>query len=164
MSLFAYAGAPLDALLTSLAEAPSLLLACPGPLQTQVTGRPGLRSIPLPYLPQDDYDRLLWACDLNIVRGEDSFTRAQWAGKPFVWHIYPQHDDAHHAKLEAFMARADLPQDWRQVWRGFNGMATWPAGLPGLQGAAHHAPAWRAQLAAQPDLLTQLQGFLGVSS
>jgi hypothetical protein len=29
-----------------------------------------------------DYDRLLWACDLNFVRGEDSWVRAQWAGKP----------------------------------------------------------------------------------
>jgi uncharacterized repeat protein (TIGR03837 family) len=101
---------------------------------------------------------------LNLVRGEDSFVRAQWAGKPFVWHIYPQHDDAHHAKLEAFMARAALPQPWRTVWRGWNGLAALPATLAGLDAAAAHAPQWRAQLAAQPDLLTQLQGFLGVSS
>ncbi|CAM3977981.1 elongation factor P maturation arginine rhamnosyltransferase EarP [Roseateles saccharophilus] len=164
VSLFAYANPALPALLGALAERPTLLLACPGPLQARVIDRPGLRCIALPYLAQDDYDRLLWACDLNLVRGEDSFVRAQWAGKPYVWHIYPQHDDAHHTKLEAFMARAGLPEAWRAVWRGWNGLAPLPDGLSGLAEAAAHAPAWRAQLAAQPDLLTQLQGFLGVSS
>ncbi len=165
VSLFAYANPQLPALLASLAEQPTLVLACPGPLQSLVAARPGLRSIALPYLPQDDYDRLLWACGLNFVRGEDSFVRAQWAGKPFVWHIYPQpEDNAHHAKLEAFMARAALPPAWQAVWRGWNGLGALPAPLPGLPEAAEHATRWRAQLAAQPDLLTQLQGFLGVSS
>ena len=44
----------------------------------------------VPFVAQDDYDRLLWASDVNFVRGEDSFVRAQWAARPFVWHIYPQ--------------------------------------------------------------------------
>ncbi|MGC8159995.1 elongation factor P maturation arginine rhamnosyltransferase EarP, partial [Salmonella enterica] len=35
----------------------------------------------LPFVAQTDYDRLLWSCDLNFVRGEDSFARAQWAGR-----------------------------------------------------------------------------------
>ena len=166
VSLFAYANPALPALLDVLAEQPTLVLACPGPLQAQAAAasRPGLRGIALPYLAQDDYDRLLWACDLNFVRGEDSFVRAQWAGKAFVWHIYPQHDDAHHAKLQAFMARSGLPEAWRAVWRGWNGLTPLPGGLPGLAQASAHAQAWRAQLAAQPDLLTQLQSFLGVSS
>jgi uncharacterized repeat protein (TIGR03837 family) len=164
VSLFAYPNPALPALLDALAEQSTLLLCCPGPLQAQARDRPGLRTAALPYLPQDDYDRLLWACDLNFVRGEDSFVRAHWAGKPFVWHIYPQHDDVHHAKLEAFMARAALPSAWREVWRGWNGLAALPTSLAGLDEAADHAPKWRAQLAAQPDLLTQLQGFLGVSS
>jgi uncharacterized repeat protein (TIGR03837 family) len=59
----------------------------------------------LPFVPQPDYDRLLWACDLNFVRGEDSFVRAQWAGRPFVWHIYPQDENLHHKKLRAFLQR-----------------------------------------------------------
>ncbi|HEY8876239.1 MAG TPA: elongation factor P maturation arginine rhamnosyltransferase EarP [Roseateles sp.] len=164
VSLFAYANKQLPALLAALAEQPTLVLACPGPLQQLITARPGLRPIALPYLAQDDYDRLLWSSDLNFVRGEDSFVRAQWAGKPFVWHIYPQHDDAHHAKLEAFMERADLPTAWRGAWRGWNGLGALPARLDGLPQAAEHAPRWRAQLALQADLLTQLQGFLGVSS
>ncbi|HEY1130072.1 MAG TPA: elongation factor P maturation arginine rhamnosyltransferase EarP [Roseateles sp.] len=164
VSLFAYGNPALPALLDALAAEPTLLLACPGPLQPQVADRPGLRTLALPYLPQDDYDRLLWACDLNFVRGEDSFVRAQWAGKPFVWHIYPQHDDAHRTKLEAFMSRAGLPEAWRAVWRGWNGFAPLPASLSGLAAARPQAAAWRAQLATQPDLLTQLQSFLGVSS
>lgn len=64
----------------------------------------------LPFVAQDDYDRLLWCCDLNAVRGEDSFVRAQWAGRPLLWHIYPQEERAHWDKLEAFLAiyNADL--------------------------------------------------------
>lgn len=57
----------------------------------------------LPMLTQDQYDQLLWSCDLNFVRGEDSFVRAQWAGLPMIWHIYPQADFAHLEKLEAFL-------------------------------------------------------------
>ena len=57
----------------------------------------------LPFLSQDDYDRLLWACDLNFVRGEDSWIRAIWAGKPFVWQPYIQAEDTHINKLNAFL-------------------------------------------------------------
>ena len=59
----------------------------------------------LSFLPQPSYDRLLWACDVNFVRGEDSFVRAQWAGQPFVWQIYPQVENAHLVKLDAFLTR-----------------------------------------------------------
>jgi uncharacterized repeat protein (TIGR03837 family) len=59
----------------------------------------------LPFVPQPDYDKLLWACDLNFVRGEDSVVRAQWAGRPFVWHIYHQDENLHHVKLGAFLKR-----------------------------------------------------------
>lgn len=160
VSLFAYANPALPALLDELATQPTLLLACPGPLRAQLTDRPGLRTLALPYLPQDDYDRLLWACDLNFVRGEDSFVRAQWAGKPFVWQIYPQDDGAHAAKLEAFMAAAGLSQRWAAFWRGWNGLAELPA-LP--QQDAAQPLRWRAHLAQQPDLVSQLLSFVGVS-
>ena len=90
----------------------------------------------LPFVAQPDYDKLLWACDFNFVRGEDSFVRAQWAGKPFVWHIYPQDENLHHVKLRAFLQRyaagidslvrffagverrrGDGPQDWPRCGR-----------------------------------------------
>ncbi|MCB6184173.1 elongation factor P maturation arginine rhamnosyltransferase EarP [Leeia sp. TBRC 13508] len=59
----------------------------------------------LPFMSQDEYDELLWRCDLNFIRGEDSFLRAQWAGKPFIWHIYQQEENAHLDKLSAFLDR-----------------------------------------------------------
>ena len=59
----------------------------------------------LPMTDQEGYDRLLWSCDFNFVRGEDSFLRAQWAARPFLWHIYPQQDAAHLEKLDAFLER-----------------------------------------------------------
>jgi len=57
----------------------------------------------LPFFEQERYDELLWACDVNFVRGEDSLVRALWAGRPFVWQIYPQHDAVHMQKLQAFL-------------------------------------------------------------
>src|SRR5258706_8980038 len=39
--------------------------------------RSALSLVRIPFLRQTDYDRLLWACDVNFVRGEDSFVRAQ---------------------------------------------------------------------------------------
>src|SRR5207245_20314 len=57
----------------------------------------------VPFVAQDDYDKLLWASDVNFVRGEDSFVRAQWAARPLVWHAYPQTENAQRLKLEAFL-------------------------------------------------------------
>ena len=65
--------------------------------------RGNLRVHVLPFVEQERYDDLLWCCDVNFVRGEDSCVRAQWAGKPFIWQIYPQHDGVHLDKLRAFM-------------------------------------------------------------
>jgi len=118
----------------------------------------------LPALTQIDYDHLLWACDLNFVRGEDSFVRALWAGRPFVWQIYPQDDGAHAAKLEAFLDWLDAPASLRQFHRVWNGTAA-AGGTPPLPPSDE--PAWRvcvrsarAGLLAQDDLVTQLLGFV----
>lgn len=170
VSLFCYHGAPLQALLDSLAgDMPTLLLATPGPATQGLTPLvlpPTVRVQPLPWLTQPGYDRLLWACDLNLVRGEDSFVRAQWAGRPFAWHIYPQHDRAHEAKLEAFLARhlASAPLDLTQKigdWmRGWNGIGPLPNALPPLAAWALHARRWREGLRAQPGLVSQLLAFV----
>ncbi|MDO9010788.1 MAG: elongation factor P maturation arginine rhamnosyltransferase EarP, partial [Gallionella sp.] len=80
----------------------------------------------LPFVAQENYDELLWACDVNFVRGEDSCVRAQWAGKPFVWQIYPQHDAVHWQKLQAFLSRYDVPLSpaatlaLQGLWRAWN--------------------------------------------
>ncbi|KEQ00098.1 hypothetical protein SASC598J21_022110 [Snodgrassella alvi SCGC AB-598-J21] len=64
----------------------------------------------IPFVPQAAFDRLLWLADAAIVRGEDSFVRALWAGLPFFWHIYRQDDDVHLQKLHSFWFKA--MQDW----------------------------------------------------
>ena len=103
----------------------------------------------LPWLTQLDYDRLLWACDLNFVRGEDSLVRALWAGAPFVWQIYPQHDGAHAAKLEAFLDWLQAPDSLRQFHRAWNGTGQRAPNWPMLP--APDLPAWQAcALAARP--------------
>jgi uncharacterized repeat protein (TIGR03837 family) len=120
---------------------------------------------PLPFLPQNRYDELLWACDLNLVRGEDSFVRAQWAGKPFVWHIYPQADDTHRIKLDAFLQRiAKVGNDGTAMtnfWHAWNGWSTinWPEFSADLARQKLLCTAWRDQLATRTDLAAQLVNF-----
>jgi uncharacterized repeat protein (TIGR03837 family) len=113
----------------------------------------------LPALTQTDYDHLLWACDFNIVRGEDSLVRALWAGKPFIWHIYPQSDGAHAPKLQALLDWLQAPTDWRQAWLAFNGLSDRP--LQQIEQSAWSVAASQAQqrLCAQADLASQLIAF-----
>jgi len=166
VSLFCYEQAALPALLDQFAPQPTLLLATAGHAARQVTTllgptlrRGALRAVELPALTQTDYDHLLWAADLNFVRGEDSFVRAQWAGRPFVWQIYPQHDNAHLAKLDAFLGRFGSEPDLRGFWHAWNaGGATLPR-LPAAVPWRRQCELWRASLLAQSDLTTQLLGF-----
>ena len=119
---------------------------------------------PLHALTQVDFDHLLWASDFNFVRGEDSLVRALWAGKPFVWHIYPQHDNAHHAKLEAFLDWLKAPESLRRFHRIWNSVApvqgpVWP-GWAEVDGWRSCSMAARERLLGQPDLVTQLLDFV----
>ena len=139
----------------------------PHPGRPLSRGRLALHAIP--FLPQEAYDRLLWACDVNFVRGEDSFVRAQWAARPFVWHVYPQAENAHHRKLDAFVDRyaaaldpaaAAAVREFFHAWNGVAGVEriddawhVFAAALPDLE--RHGAP-WSAQLAALPELATGL--------
>lgn len=155
VSAFCYPAAHLaPALERLLAGRPAQVLTAPG------VALPGQ---PLPWLTQDDYDRLLWACDLNLVRGEDSFVRAQWAGAPMLWQIYPQHDGVHADKLDAFITRMRPPALQATWLRAWSGVAPLPAAAPDAaqwrdwQAAAQR---WRGELAAQPDLTTQLLAFV----
>ncbi len=175
-SLFCYEQPALDALLDDLAQHPTLLLATFGHAARQIQAllgaslaRGALRAVLLPALSQIDYDHLLWSCDLNLVRGEDSFVRAQWAGQPFLWQIYPQHDAAHGAKLDAFLDRflQGAAPAWadalRRCWLAWNDPSRrWP-GLPDLQPCQAHIAAWRSGLLAQPDLASQLSAFVAES-
>ncbi|HSM20605.1 MAG TPA: elongation factor P maturation arginine rhamnosyltransferase EarP, partial [Rubrivivax sp.] len=171
-SLFCYDNPAVPALLAELAREPTLLLLTPGHAQRQVgTTPPGVRVVRLPWLTQPDYDRLLWACDLNFVRGEDSLVRAVWAGAPFVWQAYLQHDGAHVAKVQALLAAMAAAPDVAALWRAWNSVVTAPlasagaAPLPTLPALPALAPwrnavgAWRQSLLAQPDLGTALRAY-----
>lgn len=125
----------------------------------------------LPFVPQPDYDRLLWACDLNFVRGEDSWVRAQWANRPFMWHIYLQDENLHHKKLRAFLDRYAEGLDslrsfslhWNAAGGGAAGDQDWDAlwsdlkvELPAIAG---RAGAWETRMSANGDAATNLLGF-----
>lgn len=123
----------------------------------------------LPFLPQDVYDRLLWACDFNFVRGEDSFVRAQWAARPMAWQIYPQDGGAHWPKLKAFLGRycADLPQAtaaslsvFLEAWnRAEDGTPDWGGLWEHRAALESHAREWANRLIKKEDLATNLVKF-----
>jgi uncharacterized repeat protein (TIGR03837 family) len=180
VSVFCYPGAPVDKLVASLQAdgRPTLIATAPGAATGAVRAALGtpddqaaLRQHVLPWLAQPDFDRLLWAADVNFVRGEDSWVRAQWAGKPFVWQAYAQGDGAHAPKIDAFLdlalagaepAAAGAVRRWTAAW---NGLECGPAPLPGwtpetLAATGRAALAWRDQLRGSPDLATRLLAFV----
>ncbi len=114
----------------------------------------------LPALAQTEFDHLLWSCDLNFVRGEDSLVRAIWAGKPFVWQIYPQVDDAHHAKLDAFLDAMGAPASWRQFHHAWNGIGAQQLPVLAFEAWANAVLQARAALSGQSDLTTRLLEFV----
>jgi uncharacterized repeat protein (TIGR03837 family) len=119
-----------------------------------VVQRDALTIAVLPFLSHEQYDRLLWSCDLNFIRGEDSCVRAQWAGKPFIWHIYHQDEDAHLIKLHAWIDRVEqlaVSSTWRVA------MQTWNAASPSSSAIWHQLlqslPEWNMQAEVWSDHL-----------
>jgi uncharacterized repeat protein (TIGR03837 family) len=182
VSLFCYQNASLPDLLRCWAEGSGAVtaLVTPGPAADQAAGwfgepclpgmplrRASLTVYPLPLLPQSSFDRLLWACDANFVRGEDSFVRAQWAGRPFVWQIYPQTDEAHMVKLEAFLQRYldrfDESEVVRRCWQAWNGKgdiaAAWPEFIAQRKAIERQGKAWANRLDQTSDLAENLVSF-----
>ena len=125
----------------------------------------------IPFVGQEDFDRLLWRHDVLFVRGEDSFARALWAAKPFVWQIYPQTEDAHWVKLDSFLKlycdglKSDTAFALRELWRAWNGQdctaigAAWGHFVEQLPVLQAHAKAWSKKLAQMPDLAANLLSF-----
>ncbi|WP_454764455.1 elongation factor P maturation arginine rhamnosyltransferase EarP [Cupriavidus campinensis] len=126
----------------------------------------------IPFVRQENYDELLWACDVNFVRGEDSCVRAHWAARPMVWHIYPQDDAAHHVKLDAWLERfarsgvapeaARAMTDFCHAWNSHGQAAAAPdwaqfqAQLPALAAGMDR---WQRQLQHLGDLAANLVAF-----
>jgi uncharacterized repeat protein (TIGR03837 family) len=181
--MFCYANPALPDLLRHWTEGPRpiTVLATQGAASEQIAawfGEPlvpgtplqqsSLTVYPLPFLPQDAFDRLLWSCDVNFVRGEDSFVRAQWAQRPFVWQIYPQSDGVHWAKLDAFLAR--YTEGFREAagvrdfWHGWNGrgdvILAWTGFVAHRDAIAEHSCSWFASLDHNANLVDNLMSFI----
>ncbi len=198
---FCYPSAPLPTVLDALSaqaiqsNSPTVhVWLTPGPatdLGTQWLARqppataPGLAPPPvalhtLPRTPQAVFDQWLDACDLNLVRGEDSAVRALWPGRPHLWQLYVQDDGVHADKMHAFTDRwmaawpdalrqAVLP--WWRLWNGLTDGATGVSSLPPLPAwwspaGSPESPWAQAQvqsaqaLRTQSDLATQLMAFV----
>ncbi len=174
VSLFGYENAAVQGMLDTWSEGPAeVVVAVPASrIRPQVVeyfggGDPGdgtclkrgrLEVRLLPFLTQSVYDELLWACDWNFVRGEDSFVRAQWARRPFVWHIYPQAEKAHLAKLGAFLDAYCMGLDervsapLRSLWAVWNS----PDPAPGTLG-----PLWKSLQEHRPALQSHAGDWAG---
>ena len=185
VSLFCYPSAPLAALFADLQSGAPLLCLVPEGVAShamaQVLGQPAVAGARImlgnvtvqviPFLEPDAYDMLLWCCDLNFVRGEDSLVRAHWAGRPLVWQLYQQDEQVHLEKMAAFLHLylADAPPALAELvarcWRAWNGdssaSADWPALLASLPQWRTRSEAWRTQLAAQKELAQGLIEFAG---
>lgn len=190
VSLFCYPDAPLHRLLDAWADGDNPVTCLvpegvaagtldrwtggkvPHPGQPLMRGRLVVNAIP--FLPQDDYDRLLWASDVNFVRGEDSFVRAQWAARPLVWNAYAQSESAHAAKVNAFLARyeqgldADAAAALHSFFTAWNANAAtdppaaarWSALAATLPSLEKHARDWSQTLAGVVDLTSALVKFV----
>ncbi|MBB4862376.1 putative repeat protein (TIGR03837 family) [Pseudomonas nitritireducens] len=184
ISLFAYENAALGNWLDALcaSSTATLLLVPEGRVLADVehwagqaleAGQPyqkdALRLQVLPFVRQEDYDLLLWSCDFNAVRGEDSFVRAQWAGRPFVWHIYQQDEEVHLEKLEAFLGlfsegmNESLRGDLLAFWMAWNGRGdagqAWQRLESRLPEWAAWIGNWQRRLSEQTDLAAGLVRF-----
>ncbi len=188
VSLFAYDHAPVADLLQTWERQEELtVVAVPeGRVAAMVRGHLGqaspdgqsfrrgsLEARIVPFVAQPRYDELLWACDCNFVRGEDSFVRAQWAARPMVWQLYPQQDRAHWPKLEAFLDLycEGLPgaaaAAVRGMWRAWNLAGGPPAGAGGAwqafraqwEALGTHASVWAQRLAEVGELSEKLAQF-----
>ena len=185
ISLFAYENAGLASWLDVLAAGatPTHLLVPEGRILGDVARWLGVESLAvgaidvrqaltvqvLPFIRQDQYDHLLWCCDFNAVRGEDSFVRAQWAGRPMLWHIYQQDEDIHLDKLDAFLAlytkglSPAAAEAMNGLWRAWS--AGQPIGEHWLASRKHwpelqgNAQKWCLEQGLQADLAAALVQF-----
>lgn len=183
-SLFAYTNPALPALLQQWRDGatPVQCLVPQGLAATQVgewlggalppgaTHQRGSLTVQgIPFVRQEHYDELLWACDINFVRGEDSCVRAHWAARPLIWHIYPQDDKAHHIKLDAWLERfarsgvapaaSAALTAFSHAWNGYGPLPDWAALQAQLPALTAGMDRWQRQLQHLGDLAANLVAF-----
>ncbi len=183
--IFAYENCPVEALVLAMGKmgpalrchvsegkvADKLTHWCAYQAKNASEAAPVLEFDVVPFVPQVAFDNLLQKHDVLFVRGEDSLVRALWAAKPFVWHIYPQSEDAHWVKLNAFLDLycRDLPgaasEALRELWRAWNANdgaaieAAWAGFYAQLAELRRYAKAWSNRQSKLPDLARNLLSF-----
>ena len=182
-SLFCYPHAPIYALLDSFSRS-THVINCYVPASSilpQIAAYFGVATIEvgdcftrenlhvhiLPFLSQADYDQLLRDCDLNFVRGEDSWVRAIWACKPFIWQPYFQDENTYIKKLSAFLDLFYADFDAKQVvceahsaWvSGQFSTETWRTYLENISEIKAYTRLQSNKLAKQTDLASKLVTF-----
>ncbi len=174
--LFCYPHAPLDGLLRALAQQqqPTMVMLAGASTDTglalqRLASRldQELSVQAIEFVNQDEFDELLWCCDLNFVRGEDSWVRSVWASVPSVWQAYPQADQAHMQKLNAWLATSKAEQVLAELHLSWNSgddqgfaQALTAALLPANWLAwQRHSERLCQSLAAQDDLSHRLLKF-----
>ncbi|GKS68654.1 conserved hypothetical protein, PP_1857 family [Nitrosomonas sp. PY1] len=185
ISLFCYDSAPVENLIILLSELamPILLIVPQGNVAQHIIALLGyprnetkmqfqqVMVLIIPFLEQTDYDRLLWSCDINFVRGEDSFVRAQYVARPFVWNIYQQEELIHWQKLDAFLDlyTASMPMQIkdvvREIWYCWNGRGLMTRNtllkfFSLAESIEQYNKMWLAQLEKQNDLASNLVQFV----
>lgn len=168
--VFCYPDAPVPALIDALSHqaTPSVVLIPQGVYPQACSTRDGkVRVYHIPFVDQHDFDRLLWSADLNIVRGEDSLVRALWAARPMIWQPYPQEDDFHKTKLDAWLARSPFHADTQALLRSWSAPkvteledALYRHLQPDIWARwGQESQEWSRQLSEQADLATALVQF-----
>ena len=185
ISLFCYDDAPIEELLSawvisdvpirvlvpqhSVNNAIGIFFGVDLPTAGQVLQSGKLQVCIIPFLAQDNYDQLLWACDINFVRGEDSFVRAQWAERVFIWNIYPQAEHSHRLKLEAYLNlyTERMPPEMSaavfSLWNAWNGngqmINAWSVFAAQMSALTEYGNNWIRQLLPIGDLASNLVKF-----
>jgi uncharacterized repeat protein (TIGR03837 family) len=185
ISLFCYDNAPIEELLSawvisdvpirvlvpqhSVNNAIGMFFGIDSPTAGQVLQSAKLQVCIIPFLEQDKYDQLLWTCDINFVRGEDSFVRAQWAERVFIWNIYPQTEQSHQLKLEAFLnlyterMSPEMSVAVFSLWNAWNGngkmINAWPIFAAQMTELTEYSNKWIRQLLPIGGLTSNLVRF-----
>ncbi len=185
VSMFCYPQAPVEALLFAMQSGPRVHCLVPeGVAEAAIARMIGtspaagtsvthgnLTLTVIPFLEPDDYDRLLWSCDLNFVRGEDSLVRAHWAERPFVWQLYPQDSRAQQPKMDAFLdiflpgLDQDVAGSVNSFWQWWNADAPedsvpeWPALCATLPRWDAHVRNWALKVASAGEMSRSIVEF-----
>ncbi len=170
-SLFCYPNAPLQMLNEVTTSVKLLVPHSIDLLKLKLPANHPIKAHRIPHLTQPQYDALLRYCDVNFVRGEDSWVRAQVAGRPFIWQPYVQSEDTHLVKLNAFCDQFERIASPTPLWRSAmnawslvdtdtgktNPIATFLSADDGVFSTLCTAFShWQAHLASQTSLTTRL--------